>query len=185
MMIQAMPARELDSLTRQLRRYAHSRLRDRDAAEDVVQETFVAALANGATFQGRSTLRTWLTAILHNKIADHLRGRISARALFESEGDRTEFLDADGKAAPRHGGEPVDACADPCRILDARQSLEAAARGLGKLPRRSARALVMADLEGFETEDVCSALGVTPNNLWVMLHRARKALRGEMTGQMA
>ncbi len=183
MTLRTLPACELDTLTRQLRRYAHAQLRDRDAAEEVVQETFIAALANGASFEGRSTLRTWLTAILRNKIADHIRGRIRSRALFVSDAERIE--DADGDSRPRHPEASIDLVADPSRILDARQGLDAASRSLGKLPQRSARALVMSDLEGFETDEVCAELGVTPNNLWVMLHRARKTVRDAIAAQAA
>ncbi len=180
MTFRAIPSEELTTLRRQLRRYAVSRLCDPDAAEDVVQETFVAAMGQSAPFEGRSKLRTWLTAILLHKIADHLRATVKKRAVIQSEVDRKDPADADDEGASSYPVEPVDFLSDPSRVVDARQTLEAVSRQLARLPRRNARAYVMSDLEGFETREVCDELGVTPTNLWVVLHRTRKALRAGM-----
>src|SRR5689334_7004783 len=66
-------AGELEAQRAYLFRVAHLQLRDRDAADDVVQETLLAALSGG--FSGRSSLRTWLTGILKHKIVDAIRRR--------------------------------------------------------------------------------------------------------------
>jgi RNA polymerase sigma-70 factor (ECF subfamily) len=177
---------ELDTLQHQLRRFALSRLGDPEAANDAVQDTFLAAMSSRAGFEGRSKLRTWLTAILRNKIADHQRAAARKRSVIVSEAERSDSLegDDDGEASSCEA-QHVDYLSDPGRILDARQVLVAVSRELGKLPPRGARALVMVDIEGRDTEEACDELGVSPNNLWVLLHRTRKALRGEMAAQFA
>ena len=72
---------EIEKQRSYLLRYASLQLRDRDAAEDAVQEALLAALASRASFAGRSNLRTWLTGILKHKIVDHIRraGREASR----------------------------------------------------------------------------------------------------------
>lgn len=185
MTLHAIPVAELATLRAQLKRFANARLRDTELAEDVVQETFVAAMASKADFEGRSKLRTWLTAILQNKIMDHLRAAHRARSVIVSESDRPLASHDEDDDLQSRAHEQADFASDPIRILDARQMLENASREIGKLSRQSARALVMTDVEGRDTDEVCGELNVTPNNLWVLLHRARKAVRGGLTAQLA
>jgi len=185
MTLRTLPSSELESLTRHLRRHALSRLRDADEAEDVVQETLLAALAAGAAFDGRSKLRTWLTAILNNKIADHLRAVIRTRAVMVNRDAVVEADDAGDEAGPWQAAAGVDERAEPGRVLEARRALDAVASDLGRLPRRSAAAFLMTDVAGFDTRDVCDELDLSPDNLWVVLHRARKAIRGGLVAQYA
>lgn len=178
MTLRAVAPDELGLLTVHLRRYALVRLRDPAQAEDVVQEALVAALGAGARFEGRSRLRTWLTAILNNKIADHLRGVVRTRAVMVSRDEVQAETDEEGAAIRWQAAEGVDHASDPGRVLAARQALADVARDLDRLPRRSAAAFVMSDIEGFGTREVCDELDLSPANLWVVLHRARKAIRG-------
>lgn len=160
----------LRELAGRLRRFARSRVHDDEEAQDLVQETLAAALGGGAAFAGRSLLGTWLVAILLNKIADRRRAALRAR--------RT-FVDAD--ATGGESGEPrqrdaVDDWSDPCRVVEARQELRVLAGELGRLPARSRAAFVMLHAEGRGRAEICAALAVTPGNLAVLLHRARRTL---------
>src|SRR6267378_3268881 len=84
-----------------LLRYAGLQLRDRHTAEDVVQETLLAALAGEASFGGRSNLRTWLTGILKHKIVDAIR-RAHSGGPARAEGVLCEAGGVPAAATPRH-----------------------------------------------------------------------------------
>ena len=111
-------ATELDTHRRYLLRVAQLQLRDADLAEDVVQETLVAALSARAGFSGRSSLRTWLTGILKHKIVDAIRQRQRqpiAMASFEEETDlrtsiRCSGTTARGRRRPPTGAIPRTRC---------------------------------------------------------------------------
>jgi RNA polymerase sigma-70 factor (ECF subfamily) len=155
-----------------LLRYARLQLRDRHAAEDAVQETLLAALAGEAGFAGRSNLRTWLTGILKHKIIDALRRLARETPLAEDESDFDAAFDERG-----HWREPPSGWEDPDRLLEQKEFLAALERCLAGLPQKSARAFMMREHLGFETDDICKELGITPTHCWVLLYRARMALR--------
>jgi RNA polymerase sigma-70 factor (ECF subfamily) len=155
-----------------LLRYAGLQLRDPHAAEDAVQETLLAALAGEAGFQGRANLRTWLTGILKHKIVDAIRRRGREAA---ADADTTDFdalFAGDGhwQEAPRNWGDP-DAAFEQKRFFAA---LEAC---LERLPGRTAQAFMMREHLGLETGEICKELAITPTHCWVLLYRARMALR--------
>jgi RNA polymerase sigma-70 factor (ECF subfamily) len=161
-----------------LYRFALSRLRDAKAAEDVLQETFLAALKSLDRFKGRSSERTWLAGILKHKILDHFRR--SGRASEGSDrGDRAdvsaEWFDDDGHWK-RDEASPAD-WANPERAFEQSRFWEAMARCIGELPARTARAFTLREIDAEPTDEICKSLNVTPTNLWVMLHRARIHLR--------
>ena len=153
-----------------LLRYASLQLRDRHAAEDAVQETLVAALAGEAGFAGRSNLRTWLTGILKHKIVDAIR---RARRDSLAEGDDFDALfDESG-----HWAEPPAAWPDPDASLQQKEFFGVLEQCLERLPARTAQAFMMREHLGFETADICKELGISATHCWVLLHRARMALR--------
>ena len=159
-----------------LLRYARLQLRDRDLAEDVVQDTLLAALGGEASFAGRSNLRTWLTGILKHKIVDAIRraSRDSAVSLdAEPEGEGLDEL-FDGRG---HWAERPKSWDHPDAALEQAQFFAVLETCLEQLPLKTARAFMMREHMGLETEDICKELGITPTNCWVMLYRARMALR--------
>jgi RNA polymerase sigma-70 factor (ECF subfamily) len=167
-------ASEISLLRPYLMRVALSRMSDREAAEDVVQETLAAACANDARFTGRSTLRTWVTGILLHKVTDAFRawareGKAPQRVL--AEDDDPDF-DEDGRwrASP-------SAWSDPEKALECSRFRAEFDAQLERLPGIQARAFVMRELHGLEPDEICAKLGVTRNHLWVLLHRARLGLR--------
>jgi RNA polymerase sigma-70 factor (ECF subfamily) len=157
-----------------LLRYASLQLRDRHAAEDAVQETLLAALAGAGGFAGRSNLRTWLTGILKHKIVDAIR-RASREAPLAGEGDDADF-DAlfDGRG---HWADAPPAWPDPDASLERQEFFAVLEQCLARLPPKTAQAFMMREHLGFETGDICKELGVTPTHCWVLLYRARMALR--------
>ena len=162
--------------------YALARLRVPSAAEELVQETFLAAVEGQASFKGESKLRTWLTGILKHKIMDWHRGesrnpaRPSARLLADSEDSYEDTCDALFDSAGNWVTPPSE-WLNPEQALDQRRFWETIERGMARLPSTTARAFYLREFEGSSTEDICAELGITQSNCWVMLHRARLSLR--------
>jgi RNA polymerase sigma-70 factor (ECF subfamily) len=148
---------ELGRFRPQLLSFAMRRLRNRDQAEDAVQETLLAALEGMERFGGGSSLGTWLTGILKHKIVDALRAS-----------SREEPLDYDEDVA--HGSDPEDE-------LARRRLLHAVDAGLKQLPSCAARVFVLREVMGMDTAEVCRQLSISSSNCWVMHHRARMRLR--------
>jgi RNA polymerase sigma-70 factor (ECF subfamily) len=166
---------EIEALRPYLVRYASAELRNREAAEDAVQETLLAALAAEASFAGRSNLRTWLTGILKHKIVDAIRRSSRERSLAGDDGEASgEEPDARFDASG-HWREPPRAW--PEQALEDKQFLAALERCLAMLPARTGQVFLMREHLGFETADICKELGITPTHCWVLLYRARMALR--------
>jgi RNA polymerase sigma-70 factor (TIGR02943 family) len=156
-------------------RFALSRLRDPQAAEDVIQDALAAALAAKDRFEGQSSELTWLTGILNHKIMDHFRrqGRrptVGLDALGE-DGPAGEF-DAKGHRNRMPGPLAGEASGrvDP-------QLLEDLADCKDGLPPSLAEPFELREVRGMDGPTVCQVLGFTPTNLWTRLHRARAALR--------
>ena len=154
-----------------LLRYARLQLRDRHTAEDAVQEALVAALAGEAGFAGRSNLRTWLTGILKHKIVDAIR-RMSREGPLDSADEFEALFDERG-----HWIEMPAAWQDPDASLDQKQFFAVLEDCLAKLPAKTAQAFMMREHMGFQTGDICKELGITATHCWVLLYRARMALR--------
>ena len=168
---------QIENLRPYLLRYATLQLRDAAAAEDAVQEALLAALAGEANFAGRSNLRTWLTGILKHKIVDTIRRQSRERPAHatEADGEASEFdalFDRRG-----HWQVSLDAWQQPEGALGQKQFLAALEACLRALPQRTAQVFMMREHLGLETPEICKELGVTPTHCWVMLHRARMALR--------
>jgi RNA polymerase sigma-70 factor (ECF subfamily) len=154
-----------------LLRYAALQLRDAAAAEDAVQETLLAALAGETGFAGRSNLRTWLTGILKHKIVDAIR-RMSRESPLPAEDELEALFDATG-----HWIEMPQAWPDPDSSLAQKQFFAVLEDCLAKLPAKTSQAFMMREHLGLETTEICKELAVTPTHCWVLLHRARLALR--------
>ncbi|HXU67172.1 MAG TPA: sigma-70 family RNA polymerase sigma factor, partial [Casimicrobiaceae bacterium] len=172
------PAAEIESHRGYLMRVAQLQLRDRESAEDAVQETLLAALAARDGFSGRSSLKTWLTGILKHKIVDAIRRRQReprATASFEEELDLDDF-DALFRSNGAWDTPPAD-WGDPVAALDRREFLDVVDFCLDKLPPNTGRVFMMREVMELETDEICKELAITANNLWVILYRARVSLR--------
>ena len=173
---------EIESHRPYLVRYALAQLRDREAAEEAVQEALVAALESLDSFGGKSSLRTWLTSILRFKVIDLQRRAAADRANLEftdfaAAGDDDSWLD-DLFDPTGHWRAPPRAWSDPESALEQRRFWEAFERCLDALPPAAGRVFFKREVLGEDTDTICRAEGITPANCWVILHRARVALRG-------
>jgi RNA polymerase sigma-70 factor (ECF subfamily) len=162
-------------------KYALPRLRDIARAEDAVQETFLAALKGGRTFQGRSAERSWLVGILKNKICDHFRKTSRETSFtdleFHSDEETGRFVaDGLGKGGWIHDLAPQE-WPDPGESLDNEVFWRVYHDCAAKLPKNVAVVFNLRELDGLEGREICDLLQISESNLWVMLHRARMALR--------
>ena len=160
--------------------YALSRLKNQSSAEDVVQETFLAAIRSQDRFSGSSSARTWLIGILKHKIVDLIRKESREQPI-----DEIETMEApEEESFDRKGHwriKPVDWQIHPGKILEQKEFMAVLFQCLEHLPNRLHRLFVLRELEDMDSEKICKELEITPTNLWVMLHRARMRLRGCLT----
>jgi RNA polymerase sigma-70 factor (ECF subfamily) len=159
-------------------RYALLRLRDTSVAEEMVQETLLAALQSHHKFAGQSSERTWLTGILKHKIIDHFRRASRERAADPPDPmseDAARLFDESGYW--HHDIGPVDWGANPLRDFEHKEFRKIIERCLGELPQRAASVFTLREMEEMASEEICKVMGITTTNLWVMLHRARAHMR--------
>lgn len=168
------PDRWVDDYGDYLYRYAFSRLRDNAAAEEVVQETFLAGIRFQDRFTGEGAERAWLLGILKRKLIDYvrLRNRYDRDGSYEDSNDPSEQLfDQNGnwKAGTFASNVPVDG-------IESQEIWDIVKGCLEHIPKGQADVFVLSVMEDMETEEICKELEITPSNLWVRLHRARLAL---------
>lgn len=171
---------EIEGQRSYLLRYAVAKLREDDAAEEVVQETLLAALAGIESFSGESSLRTWLTAILKFKIIDWQRSQISERARLVSptadDSEDPEWFDRLFDETGHWRAEFADWQA-PDAALQQAQFFAVFERCMDKLPPTTRRVFFQREIIGNETEEICKDESISSSNCWVILHRARISLR--------
>lgn len=173
------PHRWVEAHADYLYAYARARINDEEQARDLVQETFLAALEKVKAFEGRSSERTWLTAILRNKIIDVYRKRSSGLQNIEvkqAEDEQADFFDpADGhwrsEPAPKHFG------IDEYEPLRSKEFDHILMKCLQKLPALWMSVFTMKHLDEESSDAICSELKLTPSNFWVIIHRAKLNLR--------
>lgn len=159
----------------QLLKYAMLQLRNTAQAEDAVQETLVAAIRGAQTFSGGSSVRTWLIGILKHKIVDSIRKASREQSIDQYEAS-PEDLDAFFQPDGHYIDKPAD-WGDPEAALSQRRFFEVMEQCMESLPKMTAQAFAMREVMGLETREICSSLGITTSNCWVLLFRARLKLR--------
>jgi RNA polymerase sigma-70 factor, ECF subfamily len=147
-------------------RYARRKLLDDSVAEDLVHDVFEAVASGRARFDARSSLRTFLTAILKHKIVDLVRERSRLSSL-------DALLDADHASAPRWAQSDQPG---PHEQAEQRQRLARAMQRIEALPPPLRRVVVLYVLFDQTSAEVCHSLAITEQNLWVRLHRARRQM---------
>ncbi len=162
-----------------LYQYALMHTRDAHRAEELVQETLLAALQGRDRFTGGSSVRTWLIGILRHKLLDLYRRdarEVSLEAMAGAEDEEEvmaeAFFESDGHWRER----PAD-WGNPQELLERAQFMAILQRCLDALPPRLARLFLLRELMEETTENICQELSITPTNLWTMLYRARLGLR--------
>ena len=172
---------EIESHRTYLVRYALSKLSDAQLADEAEQEALLAALEGVKSFDGRSSLRTWLTSILRFKVIDLQRRAVKERSqvgLDEESvsGDDESWLD-DLFDETGHWRTPPHAWSDPEAALEQRRFWEVFERCLGGLPGTSGRVFFRREVLGDDTPAICKDEGITASNCWVILPRSRISLR--------
>ncbi|WP_298860615.1 sigma-70 family RNA polymerase sigma factor [uncultured Gimesia sp.] len=157
-----------------LYRYAVSRMRNSESSEEVVQETFVAALKHIEQYQAKGTERAWLLGILKRKIIDFIRERTRTVSLSEEK-----IIDLPDTLFDQSGNWNKDiqsAGYTPLCSLERKDFWRILGGCLKKLPSRQADVFVLREMEDQGTATICSELEISASNLWVLLHRARLQL---------
>ena len=160
--------------------FALARVRVPAVAQDLVQDAFLAAWTGRAGFGGRSTERTWLTGILKHKIMDHYRksGRTELLGDLAARGrERGEVFDEDGHWLIDQPAAPRAWEAHRVAALDRDEFWLRFRECADQLPEQTRRAFVLREVDGMDSGEVCRALRLSPNHFWVIMHRAREALR--------
>lgn len=174
----------LKELYEPMYRFAYNQLNNEQYAKDVVQDTFVNALKYADSFQGKSAFKTWIFAILKNKISDFIREHqkhIPLCDLHHDDNDTTFLeclfdeighwqIDSSIKAFDKLANDPVQLAQDD----DFWQILEMC---LDNLPKEQARVFLMKEYIELETDVICQELNITRQNFYVLMHRARLRLQ--------
>jgi RNA polymerase sigma factor (sigma-70 family) len=175
----------LDTWSRGMLRVARSYVSTRESAEEVVQDTWLAVINGIDDFEGRSSLKTWIFRILVNTAMK--RGVRESRTVpwssafapdVEPDGGHAPSSRAYDAFAPFPAGKaPAAARTAPEREVLASEAREQIALALADLPVRQRSVIVLRDVEGCTSEEVCEILEISPANQRVLLHRARTAVR--------
>ena len=160
-----------------LLRVARLQLRNDELAEDVVQDTLVAALQAASGFSGKSSVKTWLTGILRHKIVDVIRKKASAPT-FATLDEECQIDDFDALFDETgHWENPPADWGNPEADLERREFRDIMDFCLEKLPPNTARVFMMREVMELESDEICKELAITSTNLWVIMYRARMSLR--------
>lgn len=170
----------LTGLRQQMLRFATLQLNDPCLAEDTVQEALIGALRNVQSFGGRAAMKTWVFAILRNKIADVLRRKkrtVDASDLMREGEEDEDFSELFDKKGYWQADERPVAWRNPEESLHDAQFWRVFELCLDKLPGQQGRLFMMREFIELDTPEICEAAGITVSNLNVTLHRARLRLR--------
>ncbi|MBE7629775.1 sigma-70 family RNA polymerase sigma factor [Tenacibaculum piscium] len=172
------PDKWVDLYADYLFKYAISRVNDANISKDLVQETFFAGLKSAKNFQGKASEKTWLISILKRKIIDYYRKINSTKGKAEV---RMNFYESG-----ENQGDWIEECIPQDWNSDIEKNIEneelktQLEHCINSLPEKYAIVFRMKTIQEFETEEICKELGITPSNLWVIIHRARTQLRNCM-----
>jgi RNA polymerase sigma-70 factor (ECF subfamily) len=171
--IQVDPELWVDAYGDYLYRYAYSRLRDANAAEEAVQETFMAGIRYQSQFSGKGSERAWLLGILKRKIIDYIRlqSRYARNGAFDDPDPTLHLFDEHGRWKK---GTFQDV--SPDSRLQADELQQVVRDCLEHLPPGQAAVFVLSVMEEMDSDHICRELDISPSNLWVRLHRARLSL---------
>jgi RNA polymerase sigma-70 factor (TIGR02943 family) len=170
------PENWVDQYGDMLFQFAYRRVGKADVAEELVQDTFLAAIRAQNKFKGRSTEKTWLYAILKHKIIDHFRNKkryVTKRNDEDYDDITDQIFDENGNWSMR----PAQWNINPIDAYEQKEVLGVFYQCLSEVPARLADAFVYREIDGLSTIEICKVLNITTSNFWVMIYRARMILR--------
>ncbi len=159
-----------------LYRFAFVRLRNKAAAEDALQETFLGAMKAKERYDGKTPVRYWLRGILRHKIVDHIR-KASRETMIEDFEDPALTGSLIYKITGMPSSKPPPWRINPRKAFEQQEFWEVFYGCVSKLKGNLGQAFTLRELEDMSTDEICKELGIKPNNLWVMLHKARARLK--------
>jgi RNA polymerase sigma-70 factor (ECF subfamily) len=183
-------AKLVDDYGPTLLRLALTHVPNRAVGEEVVQETWLAVLSGIDRFEGRSSLRTWITSIVLNIARS--RGERERRTLPISflrrrseEGRPEPAVDPDrfqGRRGERPGwwAAPPDRWEEPDERLSREHAQSVLLDAIKRLPARQREVITLRDLGGWSADEACNVLGISETNQRVLLHRARAKVRATL-----
>ena len=160
-----------------LYRYAYSRMRDANAAEEVLQETLLAGVRYSSQFTGKGSVRGWLIAILKRKIIDDFRRR--KKHAHVGLGVDQDAFDPSAVLFDQQGNWKAGSfkwAPSPDRRLELSELSRVVQSCLKTIPQGQADVFVLSVMEEMDSKTVCEQLGISDSNLWVRMHRARLSL---------
>ena len=170
------PSTWVDRYGDALYRYALLRVREPTIAEDLVQETFLAALTARQRFAGDSSEKTWLTGILKHKIIDYFR-----KNKHEQSNDDIDALARQQDACFDERGHwltTIDSWDDPEQSLQQQAFHRILSECVAMMPAKLADLFILHEFRDMDNDSLCKALDISStNNMWVMMSRARMRLR--------
>lgn len=161
--------------TRELYSWAIYKTSNHEFAQDLVQDTFLAAAEKMGSFKGDSSPKTWLFSILNHKIIDHYRKKIVQPTALDNQ-SFTSFFEADGDWQENRKPKEWQDDADE-HLLDNPEFQTALQKCMDKLPDSWSMCMKLKYLEGKDGKEICEELEISPANFWQILHRAKLNLR--------
>jgi RNA polymerase sigma-70 factor (ECF subfamily) len=146
--------------------------RNRDVAEDIVQETFLAALKSAKGFKGRSSAYTWLCSIAYHKVADHYRRQSRERKRMVSGVD-VDTIDV----SENPGRQP-----QPDSLIESAETRQVVNEALAKLPWDYRQVLILKYVEELSVQEISQIMDRSPKSVEGLLTRSRKALQTQLAG---
>jgi RNA polymerase sigma-70 factor (ECF subfamily) len=185
----------VDAWSPGLLRLARLHVPSHAVAEEVLQEAWLAVLRGLDRFEGRSSLRTWVTSIVLNQARTH--GRRERRMLpfasmrrRQEEGRDEPAVDPrrfqrPGEERPGWWASPPARWGDPEAWIDDEETRAVLVRSIASLPPRQREVITLRDVLGWSEAEVCTVLDVTEGNERVLLHRARSKVRAALERHFA
>lgn len=173
------PDRWVEQYADYLYRFALARVRDHHTARDLVQETLLAGLKARDRYRGVAAERTWLTGILKNKIVDFYRRGRRELLVGDLLDDTTEVPLAFNERGHWQAGPntPKEWQEERIAEMDRGEFWKQFEQCADHLSEQMRRVFVMREVDGVDTSEICDALGISAQNFWTIMHRARASLR--------
>ena len=172
----------LDEMVRHrdyLYKFAVYRVRDPHLADDLVQETLLAALKSGSDYEGRSTYKVWLTGILKHKMMDAFRERSRYVSIDNENLEGVDWLENE-TSAHRADNVAESLISNPSKSIELTRLLSSVDCALRAMPAGVSDVFYAREIEGESSDEISSRMGISVDNVWVRVHRARKAIQAHL-----
>jgi len=170
------PSAWLDEHGDALFKYAFMRVRNEATAEDLVQETLLAAIQAIKTYQSQSSERTWLIGILKHKTIDYFR-KATREIQFEDDAQINELVDAEVYDERGQLNIEIKNWSKPEKALEQDEFWQTIHNCVDNMPQRFATIFLLREVDGFDTNELCKIMDMSQSNLWTTLSRIRKKMQ--------